>query len=133
MKVLSCDPVYMHARETAYVFDCTHAGSPTYYEISVEAPDSFSIGSKNTIHCSVSPKPVQPVTYIWRETSDGVSISHTSALSSNAIVSIQSFAPKYGHYYCTVRQDGITLGTGVIKLKINSEKQIPQANYVVVT
>ena len=105
--------------------DYLHSGSRirTYYKVSVEAPDLFSIGSKNTIHCNVLPKPVQPVSYIWRENSDGVSISHTSALSSNATVLIQSFAPKYGYSYCTVRQDGITLGTGVIKLKINSEKK----------
>ena len=111
-------------QEKLYTSDCAHVESTTYYEISVEAQDSFSIGGKNTIHCSVSPKPAQPVTYIWRETSDGVSISHTSALSSNALVLIQSFAPKYVNYYCIVNQNGATLGMGVTRIQINSEIEV---------
>ena len=72
----------------------------------------------------MSPKPAQPVTYIWMGTSDGVSISHTSALSSNAKVSIQPIAPKHGHYYCTVKQNGATLGTGVTRIQIDSESKV---------
>ena len=95
---------------------------PIHYDVSIEAPqEPYSIGSKNTMHCNVSPRPHQPVTYQWRTTATGVILSDTSAVSPNATVVIQSSVTKYVYCYCIVKQTGTTIGTGVIRIAINSE------------
>ena len=72
------------------------AEAPTHYDVSIEAPQgAYSIGSKNTIHCNVSPRPHLPVTYQWRTTAAGVILSDTSAVSPNATVVIQPSATKW--------------------------------------
>ena len=97
-----------------------------HYDITIdEAPKGpYSIGSKNTIHCNVSPRPHLPVTYQWRTTATGVILSDTSAVSPNATVVIQPSATKYVYCYCIVKQTGTTIGTGVIRIDINSETVI---------
>ena len=96
--------------------------APTHYDVSIEAPQGpYFIGSKNTIHCNVSPRPHLPVTYQWRTTATGVRISDTSAVSPNATVVIQPSATKYVYCYCIVKQTGTTIGTGVIRIDIKSE------------
>ena len=97
--------------------------APTHYDVSIEASDEpYSIGSKNTMHCNVSPRPHQPVTYQWRTTAaTGVILSDTSAVSPNATVVIQSSVTKYVYCYCIVKQTGTTIGTGVIRIVVNSE------------
>ena len=100
------------------------AESPTHYDVSIEASDEpYFIGSKNTMHCNVSPRPHQPVTYQWRTTARylGVILSDTSAVSPNATVVIQSSVTKYVYCYCIVKQTGTTIGTGVIRIVVNSE------------
>ena len=93
-----------------------------HYDVSIEAPqEPYSIGSKNTMHCNVSPRPHQPVTYQWRTTATGVILSDTSAVSPNATVVIQSSVTKYVYCYCIVKQTGTTIGTGVIRITVNSE------------
>ena len=96
---------------------------PIHYDVSIEASDEpYSIGSKNTMHCNVSPRPHQPVTYQWRTTAaTGVILSDTSAVSPNATVVIQSPVTKYVYCYCIVKQTGTTIGTGVIRIVVNSE------------
>ena len=84
------------------------------------AQESVSIGSKVTLYCRVSPKPVQPVTYEWRHTVPGA-ITQTSTSLPNATIVISSLHPKYGHYYCTVQRYGAILGTGVIRIEVESE------------
>ena len=75
------------------------------------------------MHCSVSPRPHQPVTYQWRTTAaTGVILSDTSAVSPNATVVIQSSVTKYVYCYCIVKQTGTTIGTGVIRITVNSER-----------
>ena len=97
--------------------------TPPHYDVSIEAPRGpYSIGSKNTMHCNVSPRPHLPVTYQWRTTAaTGVILSDTSAVSPNATVVIQSSATKYVYCYCIVKQTGTTIGTGVTRIAINSE------------
>ena len=74
------------------------------------------------MHCNVSPRPHQPVTYQWRTTAaTGVILSDTSAVSPNATVVIQSSVTKYVYCYCIVKQTGTTIGTGVIRIAVNSE------------
>ena len=97
-----------------------------FHEVSVEAQpaqESFSIGSKVTLHCRVSPTPVQPVTYQWRNTVPGATITQTSTSLPNATTVIQPSHPTYGHYYCNVHRYGAasTLGTGVIRIEVESE------------
>ena len=96
--------------------------APNHYDVSIKEPqEPYSIGSKNTIHCNVSPRPHLPVTYQWRTTATGVILSDTSAVSPNATVVIQPSATKYVYCYCIVKQTGTTIGTGVIRIDINSE------------
>ena len=91
------------------------------HTIYVEAQGSLAIGSMITLHCNVTPRPFQPLTYIWRTTSTaGVRISHTSATSPNATVVIQPHHTKHGHYYCIVKKNGSTIGTGVTRIEIHS-------------
>ena len=94
---------------------------PTHYDVSIEASDEpYSIGSNNTMHCNVSPRPHQPVTYQWRTTADtGVILSDTSAVSPTVV--IRSSVTKYVYCYCIVKQTGTTIGTGVIRIVVNSE------------
>ena len=107
--------------------------APTHYDVSIkEVQEPYSIGSKNTIHCNVSPKPHLPVTYQWRTTATGVILSDTSAVSPNATVVIQPSATKYVYCYCIVKQTGTTIGTGVIRIDINSEKHCYQNCQIVV-
>ena len=67
----------------------------------------------------MTPRPHPPVTYTWRTIAGG-SISHTSAASPDATVVIRSYHTKHGHYYCTVKQNGAIIGTGVTRLEIDS-------------
>ena len=101
------------------------AEAPPHYDISIEAPqEPYSIGSKNTMHCNVSPRPHQPVTYQWRITGAyylGVILLDTSAVSPNATVVIRPSVTKYVYCYCIVKQTGTTIGTGVIRIVVNSE------------
>ena len=91
----------------------------TSYEVSIETKGSLSIGSMITLHCSVTPRPHPPVTYMWRTTAAG-GISHTNTASPDATVVIRSYHAKHGHYYCTVKQNGATIGTRVARLEIDS-------------
>ena len=102
------------------------AKAPIHYDVSIEASqEPYSIGSKNTMHCNVSPRPHQPVTYQWRTTAaTGVILSDTSAVSPNATVVIQSSVTKYVYCYCIVKQTGTTIGTGVIRIVVNSENYL---------
>ena len=80
--------------------------APNHYDVSIKEPqEPYSIGSKNTIHCNVSPRPHLPVTYQWRTTATGVILSDTSAVSPNATVVIQPSATKYVYCYCIVKQE----------------------------
>ena len=88
------------------------------YEVSIETRGSFSIGSTITLHCNVTPRPVQPFTYLWRTTT-GVSISHISTALPNATVVVQPYHTKYGHYYCIVKKNEFTIGTGVTRIEID--------------
>ena len=90
----------------------------TFYEVFIETQGSLSIGSTITLHCNVTPRPHSPVTYTWRTTAAG-RISYNTA-SPNATVVIRSYHAKYGHYYCTVKQTGAIIGTGVARLEIDS-------------
>ena len=93
----------------------------TIYDVSIEAQGSPFIGSTITLHCNVTPRPVQPLTYIWRTTYyTGASISHASATSPNATVVIQPYHTKHGHYYCIIKKNESTIGTGVTKIEIHS-------------
>ena len=105
-----------------------------HYDITIdEVPQGpYSIGSKNTIHCNVSPRPHLPVTYQWRTTATGVILSDTSAVSPNATVVIQPSATKYVYCYCIVKQTGTTIGTGVIRIDINSENHHCQILLIVI-
>ena len=75
----------------------------------------------------MSPTPVQPVTYEWRTTALGA-VTQTSTSLPNATTVIQSSHAKYGHYYCIVKQYGATLGTGVIRIEVESEPHIISVN-----
>ena len=106
------------------------AEAPPHYDVSIEVSDEpYSIGSKNTMHCNVSPRPHQPVTYQWRITGAyylGVILLDTSAVSPNATVLIRPSVTNYKYVhvycYCIVKQTGTTIGTGVIRIVVNSEK-----------
>ena len=95
----------------------------TIYDVSIEAQGSLFIGSTITLHCNVTPRPVQPLTYIWRTTARA-SISHTSATSPNATVVIQPYHTKHGHYYCVIKKNESTIGTGVITIEIHSNTEM---------
>ena len=79
----------------------------------------MTIGSTITLHCNVSPRPHSAVTYMWRTTAAD-RISHTNTASPDATVVIDLYYVKHRHYYCTVKQNGTTIGTGVARLEIDS-------------
>ena len=103
-----------------FYFESTESTKSAFYEVSIAAQGSLFIGSTITLHCSVTPRPHPPVAYMWRTTAAG-SILHTSAASPNATVVIRSYHSKHGYYYCTVKQNGATIGTRVTRLEIDSK------------
>ena len=93
--------------------------------VSIKAPQGpYSIASKNTIHCNVSPRPHLPVTYQWRTTAAGVRISDTSAVSPNATVVIQPSATKYVFCYCIVKQTGTTIVSAARSLIVSAARSL---------
>ena len=70
------------------------------------------IGSKVMVDCNISPDPPINITYHWRSTVSGSTITQTNATDSIATITIHSGHPYYGSYYCIVEYNGVTLGRG---------------------
>ena len=64
------------------------------------------------VDCNISPDPPINITYHWRSTVSGSTITQTNPTDSNATITIHSGHPYYGSYYCIVEYNGVTLGRG---------------------